>query len=446
MQEFDLVVIGSGPGGTRAAIQAAKIGRRVAIVEKEKAGGSCVHTGTIPSKSLREAAMADAKPAFHPAMDRMRSSVQIEASVVKQQLDRNGVEYIAGTARFLNPHTIEVNGKPIRAQHYVIATGTRPVRSAEFQFGPEGVRDSDSILHLKRKPRSLLVIGAGVIGCEYASIFARLGAKVTLTERRHELLKSVDEGVIEALRMSFAESGIELLMGATIGPITRMAGENAGLGLELNGEKRHFDEVLVCMGRQPNTDELNLAAVGLAVDARGFIAVDRTNYQTNIPHIYAVGDVIGPPALAAASAEQGRIAACHIYGLGCPAFPASFPYGIYTIPEISWAGATEAELKEKQIAYVAGTAPFAEIARGIISGNRGGFIKLLVQPASRRLLGVHVIGHGATELVHIGQVALALGAPIDFFLENVFNYPTFAEAYKVAALSATNQLAALPGQ
>lgn len=446
MHEFDLVVIGSGPGGTRAAIQAAKLGKRVAIVEKEKAGGSCVHTGTIPSKSLREAAMADAKPAFHPAMDRMRSSVQIEASVVKQQLDRNGVVFISGTARFTDSHSIEVAGQAYRAQHFVIATGTRPVRSSEFQFGPDGVRDSDSILNLKRKPRTLLVLGAGVIGCEYASIFARLGTKVTLAERRHELLKAVDEGVIEALRMSFAETGVEILMGASVGPITRVGGETPGLQTELNGAPRTFDEVLVCMGRQPNTDELNLGAVGITTDARGFIAVNRASYQTNIPHIYAVGDVIGPPALAAASAEQGRIAACHVYGLGCPAFPESFPYGIYTIPEISWAGATEAELKEKQIAYVAGTAPFSEIARGIISGNRGGFIKLLVQPASRRLLGVHVIGHGATELVHIGQVALALGAPIDFFLENVFNYPTFAEAYKVAALNATNQLAAAPGE
>ncbi|RZA04950.1 MAG: Si-specific NAD(P)(+) transhydrogenase [Proteobacteria bacterium] len=440
--DFDLVVIGSGPGGTRAAIQAAKLGKRVVIVEKEKAGGSCVHTGTIPSKSLREAALADAKPAFHPAMEKMRGSVQVEASVVKQQLERNGVEFIAGTAEFIDAFTIRAAGQNIKAKNFVIATGTRPVRADEFHFGPDGVRDSDSILNLKKKPRSLLVLGAGVIGCEYASIFARLGTKVTLAERRHEFLRSVDEGVIEALRMAFAETGIELLMGAYVGPITRIAGENPGLSMRLNEEVRTFDEVLICMGRQPNTDELGLGNVGISVDVRGFISVDRATYQTNISHIYAVGDVIGPPALAAASAEQGRIAACHIFGVECPPFPASFPYGIYTIPEISWAGATEAELREKNIAYVAGTAPFAELARGIISGNRGGFIKLLVQPESRVLLGVHVIGYGATELVHIGQVAMALGAPIDFFLENVFNYPTFAEAYKVAALNATNRIGA----
>ena len=436
---FDLVVIGSGPGGIRAAIQAAKLGKRVLVVEKDRPGGNSVHTGTIPSKSLREAAMAGPKPRFDLAMARMRQSVETEASVVEEQLKRNHVTLLQGTARFLSPQEISVGGRVIAAPHFVIATGTRPIQQDEFPFGPGGAKESDQILSLRKKPRSLLVLGAGVIGCEYASIFARLGVKVTLADRRNELLRSVDHEVIESLRESFTESGIELLLGATVEKM-KPARALRSVRLLLNGKKRGFDQILVCMGRQPNTDALDLDKAGIATDARGYIPVDRATFRTKVPHIFAVGDVIGPPGLAAASAEQGRIAACHIFGQTCQAFPESFPYGIYTIPEISWAGHTESELRERNIPYVAGIAPFAELARGIIAGHRTGFIKLLVHPDTRRILGVHALGHGATELVHIGQVTLKLGAPVDFLLENVFNYPTFAEAYKVAALNAANKM------
>lgn len=437
---LDLVVIGSGPGGIRAAIQAAKLGKRVMVVEKDRPGGNSVHTGTIPSKSLREAAIsAGPKPRFADAMARMRHSVQTEADVVKEQLERNGVTLVQGTARFVSPHEISVGWRVIRAPHFVIATGTRPIQQQEFPFGLGGAKESDQILNLRKKPRSLLVLGAGVIGCEYASIFARLGVKVTLADRRNELLRSVDLEVIEALRDSFTDSGIELLLGATVEKMQACRGLRA-LSVVLNGKKRRFDQILVCMGRQPNTDALDLEKAGIATDARGYIPVDRASFRTKVPHIFAVGDVIGPPGLAAASAEQGRLAACHIFGQSCQAFPESFPYGIYTIPEISWAGHTETELRERNIPYVAGMAPFAELARGIIAGHRTGFIKLLVHPETRRILGVHALGHGATELVHIGQVAMKLGAPVDFLLENVFNYPTFAEAYKVAALGAANKM------
>lgn len=437
-KRFDLIVIGSGPGGLRAAIQAAKLGRSVAIVEKDKAGGASVHTGTIPSKSLREAALQ--KCDFADAMARMRQVRRAESEVVADQLARNGVEWFRGLASFEGPHEISVaNGPRLSADHFVIATGTRPIRHAEFPFRLKNVHDSDSILRAPARPRNLLVVGAGVIGCEYASIFSRLGSRVTLVDRRKELLRSVDPEVIEALRQAFGEAGLELSLGCELGAISA-AKESAKLDVKLNGKTRKFDAALVCMGRQPNTEGLALDKIGLELDARGNIPVDRSNFRTKIAHIYAVGDVIGAPGLAASSAEQGRIAACRIFGQDCHGFPDSFPYGIYTIPEISSVGLLEAEAREKALPYVVGRAHFREIARGLIAGDSNGFIKLIVQRETQKILGVHAIGMGATELVHIGQAALALGAPIDFLVDNVFNYPTFAEAYKVAALHAKNQL------
>jgi NAD(P) transhydrogenase len=437
--KFDLVVIGSGPGGLRAAIQGAKLGKRVAIVEKGKPGGGSVHFGTIPSKALREAALSREGNDFTLAMNRMRQSVQTEAGVVAKQLARNHVEFLHGAAKFLNAHRIEVSGTVLETSHTVIATGTRPIQQKEYSFGAGGLKESDLILGLKKKPSTMLVVGAGVIGCEYASIFAKLGVKVTLVDRRADLLRHVDQQMIETMRQAFAESGIDLILDVDLGdPKRRRLG--TGFEVMLNKKLRRFDQVLICLGRQPNTEELGLSSLGIETDNRGFIKVDRATFQTNVPHIYAVGDVIGAPGLAAAAAEQGRIAACHIFNHGCPAFPESFPYGIYTIPEISWAGLNETELRERNVDYVVGIAPFSEVARGIISGNRSGFIKLLVQRENRRIAGVHAIGYGATELIHLGQMMMKLNAPVDFLLENVFNYPTFAEAYKVAALSAANQI------
>ncbi len=439
-KNYELVVIGSGPGGTRAAIQAAKAGKRVALIEKGKLGGFCVHTGTIPSKSLREAALRPGKTNFLESMARMRSVLEGEVKLAKEQLTRNKVDLYFGTASFLDSHSLEVRTKSgketIGGSAIVIATGTRPIRHAEFPFGKPGLYDSDGILKLKKLPKKMLVIGAGVIGCEYASIFARLGSKVTLADRRNELLRSVDLEVVDALKSGFEGAGVRLLLVAKIGKIVR---GSANLELELNGKREKFESILVCMGRQPNVEELGLAKVAVALNERGFVKVD-ADYRSSVPHIYAVGDVIGPPALAAASAEQGRIAACRIFGLESAGFPSSFPYGIYTIPEISSVGLLETELKEKAVPYVVGRAGFFELARGLIVGEKEGFIKLLVHRETRRLLGIHVIGHGATELIHIGQIAFALEAPVDFLVTNIFNYPTFAEAYKVAALRALNQL------
>lgn len=435
-KSFDLAVIGSGPGGLRAAIQAAKLGYSVVIIEKDKAGGASVHTGTIPSKSLREAAL-DPTTDFLSAAKRMRGVLAAESKVVLAQLERNEVEFVRGRAEFTGANEILVKGRKIAAKHFVIATGTRPIRNPEFPFHLPNVFDSDSVLSLKKLPASLLIVGAGVIGCEYASIFARLGSEVTLVDRRQELLRSVDAEVIEALRREFKAAGVKLLLGCGLGPIAKVKG-SANLEVKLDGRRKTFAAALVCMGRQPNTESLGLDKAGVKMAERGYIEVDRNSYRTSAPHIHAVGDVIGAPALAASSAEQGRIAACRIFQEPCPDFPASFPYGIYTIPEISSVGLLEEEAKKQNIPHVVGRADFRELARGIIVGDRNGFIKLVVHATTGKILGVHAIGMGASELVHIGQAALALGAPVDFLVDNVFNYPTFAEAYKVAALHAKN--------
>lgn len=433
---FDLLVIGSGPGGFRAAIQAAKLGKKVALVEREKWGGGCAHTGTIPSKALRQGALEGAL--FPEAMDRMRKVVAEESQVIHHQLERNGVTLLSGIARFTSPHEIAVGSETLSAANIVIATGARPLRHKDIAW-IAGVHDSDSLLQLKERPKRLLVVGAGVIGCEYASIFARLGSRVTLCDRRMELLRNVDHEVIETLRAEFVDAGVEVELGCQLGPIEK--GESKGtIQVEMGGKRRMFDAALVCMGRTPNVEELELEKAGVSVDERGFIRVERTSFQTSQPHIYAVGDVIGAPALAATSAEQGRIATCHMYREPCGAFPDSYPYGIYTIPEISAVGALEVELREKGVPYVIGRAPFGELARGMIARETRGFIKILVHREKRRILGVHGIGAGASELVHIGQLAMAQGTPVEFFVTNVFNYPTLAEAYKVAALNALNQL------
>lgn len=434
-KEFDLIVIGSGPGGLRAAIQGAKLGKRVAIVERDRPGGSCVHTGTIPSKSLREAALTNTNN-FAAALSRMRSIVKAEAKVVATQLARNGVQYFKGNAAFLSPQEISVGKDILHAPAIVIATGTRPLRHEEFPFGKR-VHDSDSILNIKQLPSSLMVVGAGVIGCEYASIFARLGSKVTLVDRRKELLRSVDQEVISALKKEFSHLKVQVKLGCDLGKIHARA---TGLKVKLNGRAHTFHSALICMGRQPNTETLDLQKAQVKLDNRGYIEVDRSSFRSSTPSIYAVGDVIGPPGLAASSAEQGRIATCRIFSEPCPDFPASFPFGIYTIPEISSVGLQEEELKEKKIPYVVGRAPFFELARGLIVNDKNGFVKLLVHADTRHILGVHAIGMGASEFVHIGQAALAMKVPVDFLVENVFNYPTFAEAYKVAALHAVNQL------
>ncbi|MBY0369248.1 Si-specific NAD(P)(+) transhydrogenase [bacterium] len=445
-RQYDMVVIGSGPSGQRAAVQAAKLKKKVLVVERDWIGGSCLHTGTIPSKTLREAALefsAEHPSVFDQVMTRKQAVIDAEAAVIQKQLQRNGVEFVQGRASFKSASSVWVETPTARvevsAQFIVIATGTRPARAADIPFDDIAIFDSDTILHLRRKPHTMAVLGAGVIGCEYASIFARMGIRVTLVDQRDRLLSWMDSEITAALQKQFSECGIELCLAAKTTNIHRTADGKARLHIGEN--ERTFDALLICMGRLGNTDSLHLTAAGLVANERGLLNVNE-HYQTAVPHIYAVGDVIGSPGLASASSEQGRLAAAHAFAVRGGSFPDAFPYGIYTIPEISSVGAQESDLQKRGIAYVVGRAQYKELARGKILGDEHGFLKLLFDSKTRRVLGVQVIGSGATELVHIGQAAFILGAGIDFFINNVFNYPTLAEAYKVAAYNAYNQLPA----
>lgn len=451
---YDLVVIGSGPGGHRAAVQAAKYGKKVLILEKDLMGGACLHLGTIPSKTLREAALTSHYRNFTIAdiMDRTHSVIEEERVMTEEHFRRNKVEAVKGTASFVDKHTIAIKNSEgectVKAKTIIIATGTRPRRPSELNFDNETLFDSDSILGSSKDLKTMLVLGAGVIGCEYSSIFARMGVKVTLVDSRPELLSSIDHEIVEALKKQFEKSGVQLRLStefANLGCEKKKNGQTvATVDLTTSGEteSRNFDAVLYCLGRTGNHEALNLAAIGLQADSRGLIKVN-SNYQTDVSHIYAIGDIIGAPALAASSAEQGRLAVDHAFKGEKAAFPDTFPYGIYTIPEISSVGVQEAYLQKKGIKYVVGKAPYVVLARGKMLDDEFGFLKLLVHQRTRQIMGVHVIGTSATELVHIGQVAMAFSATVDFFIDNVFNYPTLAEAYKVAAMNAEAKLDAL---
>ncbi len=442
--QYDLVVIGSGPSGQRAAIQAAKLKKKVLVIERDWMGGSCLNTGTIPSKTLREAALAcrpEDPSRFDEVMRRKQRVIEGETAVIAEQLRRNGVEYVQGRASFVSPHKVRVEGtqgaNEVEGQFIVIATGTRPSRPKDIPFNQECIFDSDTVLELRDQPKTMAVLGAGVIGCEYASIFSRLGVKVTLVDQRDRLLSWMDSEITDELQAQYARSGIQLMFNSRTSDISSLKGKR-GAQVSINGKGQTFDVLLICMGRNGNTERLNLPAAGLAASDRSLIAVNEW-YQTQVPHIYAVGDVIGSPGLASASSEQGRLAAAHAFNIRNGSFPDSFPYGIYTIPEISSVGAQETDLKARGVEYVVGRARYKELARGKILGDDHGFLKLLFDAKTRRLLGCQVIGTQATELVHIGQAAFILGAGIDFFVNNVFNYPTLAEAYKVAAYNAYNQ-------
>lgn len=448
IEEYDLIVVGSGPGGQRAAVQAAKLGKQVLVVERGKAGGGCLHLGTIPSKTLRECALETGSPRlFNLAFKRKDQVIRNEVNIIKNQLSRNHIKLAEGTARFLDPHTIEISkGKKrtvARTKKVIIAVGTSPIRDPQFPFHLKGMYESDSILSLKKVPSNLLIIGAGVIGCEYASIFQRLGVKVTLVDRRNELLRSVDNEAVAALLSRFKKEGIRTILGVSIGEIKRSSGSTK-LEIILNKKKEKFAAIFVCMGREGNIHDLDLEKAGVIPQPRGLIEVNRTTFQTNQDHIYAVGDVIGAPALAATSGEQGRIASCHAFSTPCDPFPAAFPCGIYTIPEMASIGKHERDLKEANIPYVAGRANYSELARGQIIGDEDGFLKLLVHKETHRIVGAHIYGSGASELVHIAQMVMQLDASVEFLVKTVFNYPTLAEAYKVAALNALNQIQGHP--
>jgi len=448
MKSYDLVVVGSGPAGQRAAVQAAKLGRSCLLVEKDFIGGSSLHTGTIPSKTIKEAVAQLCKVEgvlpidfIEPLMRRKSAVIAAEMATMQDQLKRNGVECVLGCASFTGSHEMNIQKTDgsvlsVRGEKIILATGTRPRRPEDIVFDDVHLVDSDSILNLKHKPKSLCVIGAGVVGCEYASMFAHLGIPVTVVDTRTELLKGVDREVVAQLQKHLEANNMRFLLGEAFeAPLLK----GDVVELRRSGEVHTFDLVLYCMGRVGNVENLNLENAGLIATPRGNLPVNKY-FQTDVSHIYAVGDLIGSPALAAAAFEQGRLASLHAFDCESPGFPELFPYGIYTIPEISSVGMEEVELKALSIPFVTGRAKFSELARGKILDDQEGLLKLLVHRQTGKLLGVHIIGAQATELVHIGQVALSFEADLAHLLKLVFNYPTLAEAYKVACLNAANKL------
>jgi NAD(P) transhydrogenase len=458
--DYDLLVVGSGPGGQRAAIAAAKLGRHVAVVDRRAmVGGVCINTGTIPSKTLREAVLyltGMAQRDLYGASYRVKSDITIadltartqhvigrEVEVVRNQLLRNHVDLLQGTAHFLDPHTLAVHGVDhltVSADKIVLAPGTRPARPAHVDFDDEHVVDSDGILSLERIPGSMLVVGAGVIGIEYASMFAALGTRVTVVDQRPSMLEFCDGEIVESLRFHLRDLAVSFRFGEHVEKVE--IGNRGTITTLASGKRIPAETVMYSAGREGATDELELERAGLTADTRGRIAVD-ANFATSVEHIYAVGDVVGFPALAATSMEQGRLAALHAMGETPGVITPLQPIGIYTIPEISYVGHTEAELTAKSVPYEVGLSRYRELARGQIVGDSYGMLKLLVHAADRSLLGIHVFGTGATDLVHIGQAVMGCGGTIDYLVDTVFNYPTLSEAYKVAALDATNKLRTL---
>jgi len=455
-ERYDLVAIGTGPAGQRAAVQAAKLGRKVAVVEKRRVvGGVCLDTGTIPSKTFREAVLAyvshrrpddDEPPSVADLLARVSAVVEKESRVIADQLRRNGVRVVRGAARFTDPHTLAVaaangNGSlTLEADRVVIAVGTRPAPPPGVAVDGTTVVTSDEIVCLDRIPRNMVVVGAGVIGLEYASMFAELGTQVTVVDRQRRPLEFLDHEIVDELIHQMRDRNVSFRGEEAVAGIEIREGPPRRAVLLLESGKRLVSElVLFAVGRIGATDDLDLAAASLAADDRGRLAVDAT-FATAVPHIYAAGDVIGYPSLAATSSEQGLLAACHALGVAAKPMSDHFPIGIYAIPEVSMVGAPEHELTAQKVPYEIGVARYSEIARGQILGDDSGFFKMLFHRETRSLLGVHIIGTGATELLHIGQAVLALGGGLDYFLDTIFNYPTLAECYKVAALDAANRL------
>lgn len=449
---YDLVVIGSGPGGQKAAVQAVKTGKKVAVIEKhEKVGGGCVHWGTLPSKSLRESAYrwslssrsGSELPEMARLMKRKERVIEKESVLVFNQLNKNGVDIFWGEGRFTGGHNLEVIHQDgslslLAAKRVIIAVGAQPVSPNYCKVDGVRIHDSNSILNLKHTPKSMVVLGGGIIGCEYASIFQAVGTKVTLVDKRQEILNTVDHEIVFHLVDRFMTLGMDIVLEAEA---KEFESTEEGLKITLsNGRVLEAETCLVAMGRQGHTAGLQLEKVGLKADARGLLKVG-SHFETEVPWIYAVGDVIGFPALASTSMEQGRIAVCNAFHLNehLSGFEL-YPYGIYTIPEISTIGMSEEELTEKKIPFVVGRAGYREVARGQIVGDEGGMLKLLVSPEDFKILGIHIIGDNAADLIHIGQAVMQLGGDLRYFIRSVFNYPTFAETYKIAAFNAHNKI------
>jgi NAD(P) transhydrogenase len=463
--DYDLLVIGSGPAGQRAAIQGAKLDKKVVIVERKTVLGGCsVNLGTIPSKTLREAALelcgyrsrefygasytVKQNITMQDLLFRTNRVIQHEIDVTRHQLMRNDVELVPATASFAGRDTVRLDyvdgstSRTVKAKNIVIAAGTETTRDPHIPFDGNKIFTSDDIFHLDRLPRTLAVVGAGVIGCEYASVFAALGVRVTLIDKRDRLLPFVDEEIADELCHHLRENRATLRLNESVNKLEIIDGNGRGARVKLHldsGKTIIAEKALYSVGRTGATGQLNLAGAGLVPDNRGRLAVDE-HYQTQIPGIYAVGDMIGFPALASTSMEQGRLAVCHAFGVRACSTPAYFPYGIYAVPEISMVGKNEEELTEAGVPYEVGKARYKEIARGQILGDVTGLLKLIFHAETRELLGIHIIGEGAAELIHIGQAVLSFGGKIDYFVDTVFNYPTLAECYKVAAFDGINRL------
>ncbi len=461
MQCYDLIVIGSGPAGQRAAIQAAKSGKKVALIEKrEVVGGVCINTGTIPSKTMREAVIhfsgyhyqaiygmnyrVKEKISMADLSFRVQYVIKTEVEVTQAQLARNNVEMLMGQARFEDTTHIAVEnarGKTvIEAPFIIVATGTKPAASGKIPINGRNILDSDQILAMADMPRTLIVVGGGVIGVEYTCMFATLGVRVILVEKRPRLLEFADSEMVEALSYHLRDSRVTMRLNEEVESVEEATG---GVVATLQSKKKiSGDALLYAVGRQGNVEELDLAAAGIEADSRGRIKVD-ADFRTTQPNIFAVGDVIGFPSLASVSMEQGRVAAGRAFGVPLHSSPAFYPYGIYTIPEISFIGKTEEQLTDEDVPYEVGVAYYREIARGQIRGDTTGRLKLIFHRETRLLLGVHIIGEGACELLHIGQAVMVLGGTMDYFVDTVFNYPTLAECYKAAAFNGLNKVARL---
>ncbi len=450
---YDLLVIGSGPAGQKAAITAAKLGKRVAIVDRrEMIGGVCVHTGTIPSKTLREAILhltgfrqrsyygrgyaLERDITFSELAFRVHHVLGREMEAVTAQLEKSRVAVWHGTARFIDPHVVEVDtaDAPTRlsAGHMLIACGTRPAHMGGVPFDGTRIIDADQVISLGTLPHDLIVVGGGIVGLEYASMLSALGVEVTLVEQRRSVLEFADEEIVEVLLDHMREGGATFRLGERVVSVRIDEGDRVEAVLD-SGTHVHGNALLYAAGRQANTGLLDLAAAGLEADGRGRLAVDE-HYRTRVPHVYAAGDVIGFPALASTAMEQGRLASLHMFGEEARATPQLVPYAVYTIPELSMVGRTEQELIRDRKPYQVGVALYKELAKAQMMGDETGLLKILFDPQTLRPLGVHAVGDRATELIHVGQAVMSLGGTIEYFRDAVLNYPSFAEAYKVAAL------------
>ncbi len=458
--KYDLVVIGSGPAGQRAAVAAAKMNKRVAVVEaRSVVGGVCINTGTIPSKTMREAVLhlsgynyrslyginyrVKEKITMGDLAFRVQAVIKTEVDVTEAQLSRNGVDVVHGMARFTDPHKIHIEGPlgdtTLESDHIIIAVGTRPASSPKVPINGRTIINSDQVLDLPELPRTLIVVGGGVIGVEYTCMFAVLGVRVTLIEKRDRLLEFADREIIEALSYHLRDSRVTMRLGEELESVEEPTPGTVVANLA-SKKKVSGDALLYAIGRQGAIDDLNLAAAGLDADNRGRIAVNE-HYQTKVEHIFAVGDVVGFPSLASVSMEQGRLAAAWAFNdRAVCSNPSFYPYGIYTIPEISFIGKTEEQLTDEDVPYEVGMAYYREVARGQIRGDTTGRLKLIFHRETRKVLGVHIIGEGAAELVHIGQAVMTLNGTVDYFIDTVFNYPTLAECYKVAAFNGLGRL------